>query len=399
MREHIHGAIQPTERLIMGNSQTICLFSTLYPPSMGGVQTYTASLADALRDKGFRVVVFACNTHGMKDITEENDIEIIRIPCHNVLGGRYPIPKVAASRPYWEKLKKQHVDYIVINTRFYPLSIQALAFAENLRIKPIVIEHGSAHLTMGNPVADRIVETAEHVMTKRCLRYPAQFYGVSKKASAWLNHFSIFSQGELPNAINADKYIKLSSGRDFRQELCLNNDDLLVSFIGRLVPEKGVQNLAKASQILAHENIVFALGGDGPLREDLKRKESKTFRILGRLNRSDTAALLLQSDLMCLPSRSEGFSTTLLEAAACGTPSLVTNVGGTDELIPNSEYGTILPDSTPGTISKAILEAKSDLPNIIQQGFFVRQLVENEYSWESTAAKLIDACERAQQPS
>ncbi|MFR3923757.1 MAG: glycosyltransferase [Collinsella sp.] len=44
--------------------------------------------------------------------------------------------------------------------------------------------------------------------------------------------------------------------------------------------------------------------------------------LLGRLSRKDLAALMLQSDACCLPSRSEGFSTVLLEAAACGTPLL-----------------------------------------------------------------------------
>ncbi len=64
-------------------------------------------------------------------------------------------------------------------------------------------------------------------------------YAVSKKASAWLSHFGIASAGELPNAIDADQYAANASQRDFRAELRIPADALLVASAGRLIPEKG----------------------------------------------------------------------------------------------------------------------------------------------------------------
>ena len=90
--------------------------------------------------------------------------------------------------------------------------------------------------------------------------------------------------------------------------------------MGRIVPEKGVRQLAEASRILSG-GIFIAMAGTGPYLQELRHLErNDVFRLLGRLSRQDTAALLAQSDVMCLPSRSEGFATTLLEAAACKTP-------------------------------------------------------------------------------
>ena len=53
-------------------SLRICLFSALYRPSMGGVETYTESLARALYEMGAEVTVATCNTHGLAAREREN---------------------------------------------------------------------------------------------------------------------------------------------------------------------------------------------------------------------------------------------------------------------------------------------------------------------------------------
>lgn len=380
----------------MSDKTCICLFSTLYLPSMGGVQIYTASVARALKTMDVRVIIVTCATHGKHGLQTENGIEIVRLPCRNLLGGRYPVPiSNEEARRLWQWLGSQTINHFVVNTRFYPLSIKALEFAENKGIVPLLIEHGSAHLTMGNAIIDKGVESVEHTMTRKCLQHPARYYAVSLKASAWLKHFGIESCGELPNSIDADSYARSASKRYFRDELGVDQNALFVSFIGRLVPEKGVRILADASQLLKERNIVIALGGDGPLLKELTERQGGALRVLGRLERADVAALLTQSDVMCLPSRSEGFATALLEAAACGTPSLVTDVGGTDELIPDERFGTILDGMDPRSVAQALIELDDNRDRLRSQSAKVAERVRNEYSWEKTARKMLDACAQA----
>lgn len=377
----------------MSDTPTICLFSSLYLPTMGGVQTYTASIARAFHECGSRVIVVCCALQAEPGLAVENGVEVLRLPCRPLLGGRYPVPTTA--RRQWEWLGLQQIDYIEVHTRFYPLSEQALAFAERKGVVPVLLEHGSAHLTMGNAMVDKGVQAVEHFMTRRCLRHPAAFYAVSKKASRWLGHFGISSCGELPNSIDADAYASEASDRDFRRELGAPEDALLVASVGRLVPEKGVLAMAEASKSLDSKRIVMALGGDGPLLDRLKAEEHDGFHVLGRLTRPDVAALLSQADLMCLPSRSEGFATSLLEAAACGTPALVTDVGGTDELIPDERFGTILSDAQPETIATALRSAQSQRQKLSEQGHSVSKLARNDYAWACTAAKTLEAFELA----
>ena len=418
--------------------KTICLFSALYAPSMGGVETYTENLARALVALGWRTIVVTMDTHGAGSgnaeatdsvsaatglqadersqageyaeahsyptcgspaTQDDSGVEVLRLPCRNALGGRYPLPhRNDEYRRMVTWLAAQAPRYVVVNTRFYELSIEGLAFARRLGVTPVLIEHGSAHLTMGGAATSKAVEAVEHLMTMRAKRHKPACYAVSKKASAWLSHFGIESHGELPNAIDADAYAAAASARDFRAELSIPDSALLVASAGRLVPEKGVLQLAQAAGKLegddSRADVHVVMAGAGPLEAQVAEMGCSKVHLVGKLNRADMAALLTQADAYCLPSRSEGFATTLLEAAACGTPAIVTNVGGTDELICDERFGTIIADMEADTIAAALENAAGNREQLAEQGRNVAARVRQICSWDRTAKLTLAACER-----
>ena len=380
------------------NMPTICIFSALYAPSMGGVETYTQNLAAALGAMGCRVVVVTMNTHGAAASEQHGSVEVVRLPCHSVLGGRYPVPKHNASyRQATERLIAAAPDHVVVNTRFYPLSLEGLKFARRLGVTPVLVEHGSAHLSMGSAPVNAVVEAVEHAVTALDVRQRPICYAVSKKASAWLAHFGMQSAGELPNAIDADAYAARASQRAFRDELGIPADALLVASAGRLVPEKGVMQLAQAAAQLAREgrNVHVVMAGAGPLEGQLTSMDAPNLHLVGKLDRADLAALYQQADVYCLPSRSEGFATTLLESAACGTPAVVTSVGGTDELIPSERFGTISPSMQPDAIADALRRADDGRGALQAQGRAVAERVREICSWRQTAQRTLEACRKA----
>lgn len=189
---------------------------------------------------------------------------------------------------------------------------------------------------MGNLAVNAAAEAIEHAMAVLGKRQRPVCYAMSKKASTWLAHFGIKSAGELPNAVDADEYVAGASSRNFRKELGIDRDALLIASVGRLEPEKGVARLAQAAARLACEdcNPHAAMAGAGPLEAQLAITDASNPHLVGKLSKPDLTALYWQADVYCLPSRSEGFAATLLESAACSTPAIVTNVDGTDELIP-----------------------------------------------------------------
>lgn len=382
----------------MKTSPCICFFSALYLPSLGGVETYTANLARELALKDMRVIVVTLDSHESKRVVSEQGIEVVRLPCCGLLGNRYPIAiKTKEYQSLWSWLENQHIDYVVVNTRFYPHSREGLSFARAKEITPILIEHGSAHLTLGNPLVDAGVQLVEHTITATERQFHASHWAVSSKASQWLSHFGIESCGELSNSINADAYVNSASSRNFRAEFNLPANTFIVAFAGRLVSEKGILELAQAVQEWnEYTPFVVLAAGDGPLREKLQAYENEYFQLLGRLESGDVAALLAQANVMCLPSRSEGFATSLLEAAACNTPVITTDIGGTDELIPNATYGTIIPNRNPATIRHALEEAVRNPQRIKNQGIQAGKLARSTYSWEKTAQRVLEACQKAQ---
>lgn len=381
------------------NFKTIGIFSAQYPPHVGGVEAFTQNIAHTLASLGHRVVVITNDTENLgAGSFVEGDIEIVRLPCMPLISGRLPIPKF---NPIRKELLNQLVQYrfdgILVNTRFYPHSLLGMSVAHRYDLRPLVLDHGSAWLSFSNPILDFFVRLYERAITAYGMfRYHPAYFGISKKSSEWLFNFRINSSGEIHNSIDSSSFRALSSGRDFRSEFNIPNNSFVVGFIGRFIPEKGIDALIEASKNpdLVNRGVVFLLAGTGPLVDKVKSSQSNSMIWVGRLRRDDVASLLLQCDALCLPSRSEGFSTTLLEASSCACPSIVTNVGGASELIPDNSYGQIIASPTASCISKAVINLVDNpvLRNLQSQNCLKH--VDASCSWNSSAKELLDAFER-----
>lgn len=374
-------------------SGSIALFSAQYPPHMGGIENFTQSAARALARRDNRVVVVTNDTEGLgAGWSDEGGVEVLRLPCVPLVSGRLPLPRAGAEcRRLLGELRARDVDGVLVNARFYPHSILGMRFARERGLQPVVLDHGSAWLSFSNPALDPCVRLYERLMTAWGRRYRPAYYGISQKSVAWLGELGIRAVGIISNAIDATEFRVLSSGRDFRSELGVGKDAFVVAFVGRLIPEKGVAAVIEASRAeeLRRRGVVFVLAGDGPLADEVRAVEGPGLQWVGPLGRPDVSALLQQADVLCLPSRSEGFATTLLEAAACGCPSVVTDVGGARELIPDARYGTIISSATAEEIVRALTcLGVEGSPDKIQSTQERQELVERSFTWDKTAAAI-----------
>ncbi|HEX4588917.1 MAG TPA: glycosyltransferase [Gemmataceae bacterium] len=126
---------------------------------------------------------------------------------------------------------------------------------------------------------------------------------------------------------------------DPRPRLGVDPDLPLVLFIGNLVPVKGVEILLDACGRLAQRGLKFTAGliGEGPLRAALERQVNRLglegqVKLLGPLPQRQLGDWYRAASVFVLPSYSEGVPCVLLEAAACGTPFVATQVGGIPEI-------------------------------------------------------------------
>ena len=367
----------------------IAIFSAQYPPHMGGIENFTQNLARALGNRGHAVTVVTNDTNSIgAGWDREDNFDVLRLPCVPLVDGRLPLPKPSAvRRELLKELDAREFDGVLVNARFYPHSLLGMKIARARGLAPLVLDHGSAYLSFSNPLLDPCVRIYEHVMTALGKRYKPRYFGISHKSVEWLRTFGIKAEGVISNSIDAAEFRECASRRDFRAELELDKDDFLVAFVGRLIPEKGISAIIEASRTseLSNRHVVFALAGDGPLADEVKAAEGPNLCWMGRLGKDDVSALLQQSDALCLPSRSEGFSTTLLEAGACGCPAVVTDIGGARELIPDEHYGTIIKSMAASSIIAAIVHLADDPLLLMEQRRDYQSLVEKNYSWNSTA--------------
>lgn len=96
------------------------------------------------------------------------------------------------------------------------------------------------------------------------------------------------------------------------------------------------------------------------LEQEVLNAGSRDILLVGRLDPSDIAALLMQGDIFCLPTVSEGFSTSMLEATAAGMGIIITKTGGVEDLLGGDDYGIVLADDSPDAVADAIMTFCND---------------------------------------
>ncbi len=342
----------------MGYSYAIV--SALYHPHTGGVENFTRHLAHELVLQGNTATVITSRLSEDEPEVEEQDdgVRVYRLPSRVLLGGRLPlVRKNRRYRELFSELAGLPFDRVLVNTRFYPLSIEGLRLARRLGAEAVVLDHGSAYLSLGTPCIDACIRGYEHAMTAKARSFHPVFAGISRKSCAWLATFGIRTAHVIPNAIDAHKFRNCASHRDFRAEFSIGAETKLIAFVGRLAPEKGAEQLADAAALLG-DGYAFLFAGEGHLRRSIEKKGLSNVVLLGNVSRGDVSALLSQSDALCLPTRSEGFCTALLEARAWNLPCVVTDVGGVDEIFGNgSPAAFILASTSPADIAEKLDEA------------------------------------------
>lgn len=371
----------------------ICIFSAQYLPHMGGVERYTYNLAKKLKENGDQVVVVTSNTGDLPAYEEKEEATIYRFPVFDIMDGRYPVLKFNSGFfKFDKKLKNEKFDLILINTRFYPHSVYGTFLAKRQKTRCIMLEHGTSHMTVHSKIGDLVEQIVEHCLTEIDKWNCKEFYGVSEACTDWLKHFHIKAKGVLYNSINLEEIEEIPVQEELRRKYSIPEDATVIAFTGRLLKEKGILQLMDAVVQLREEGnqVYLLIAGDGDEEKTVGEKAQKGIIPLGRLEFREVVNMLKQSDIFCLPSDSEGFSTSVLEAAACRCYIITTEKGGSKEMIINREYGMIIPVNDVETIKKALKE-------VIYENEYRRSAVEKtyhrlkaNYTWDIVAKKVDD---------
>lgn len=193
----------------------------------------------------------------------------------------------------------------------------------------------------------QVLKWAARISARHC----ASVIAISKEMKTWweLTGSAPERTPWIPLGINPDRFHYSPNAREERK---LSESKLVLLYAGRFSMEKGLNDLIEAlsrikplSQI---EGVQIILIGKGPQASELKERISKEgldqmVRMYSWVPQDELKYWYSAADALILPSHSEAFSRTILEALICGTPVIGTRITGTEDHIRDGVNGFLFP--------------------------------------------------------
>lgn len=200
----------------------------------------------------------------------------------------------------------------------------------------------------------------------------------------------------VPNGVDIEEF-KPAGKAHARKLLNLPQEKNIVLFVGALRKIKGVDYLIEAAKDFVNTNTdLFMVGRDDGLRKSLEKRAQELkiadhIRFTGPVNHEDVPLWISASDILVLPSLSEGRPNVVLEALACEVPVVATDVGGIPELMVDGETGYLVPAKNPLELSRKInklLENKNQRESMGKLGR--KSIIQRGLTWKAHGKKTVD---------
>ena len=224
----------------------ILIFAAYFHPHIGGYEKIVYELSRRLVQSGYEIDVLTCNTERVAANEKLDGIHIYRLPCWNALNSLYPIPKPCpTSFKILRKLLRKNYDAIHTQTRFFITSFLGLILAKLKRTPLVHTEHGARHSLVPNKIVDLISRAYDHSIGALLVKSARRNIGVSEAACEFLKHLGAANAQVIYNGIDTTTF-KKKEDTNYRQKLGISNDSIVITFVGRLIYAKGVQDLISA---------------------------------------------------------------------------------------------------------------------------------------------------------
>lgn len=150
---------------------------------------------------------------------------------------------------------------------------------------------------------------------------------------------------------------------EVRTPLGLKNDDFVFGFVGRITKDKGVNEILEAflsSQAGAKLLLVGAEEGLDTLEQQLLQKAKSHPDVIFQGSVTDVERYFAAIDVLLLPSYREGFGNVIIEAAAMGTPAIVSNIPGPIDAVDPGKTALVVPVKNVSELRKAMERTRGD---------------------------------------
>jgi glycogen(starch) synthase len=345
-------------------------------PGIGGVETFSQQLIDALRGCGHTFTVVAS---GRPATAEEPEmmgcIPVWRFPFATALD-RHDLRQILTSGSQIDDLlRRVQPDLIHLNTTgpsvfFYLRSSTAIQIPTLLTLHmplPTVRQPGS--------LAGRVLNTVTHVVgvSNAILQEALQAMPVIAGRTS-LIHNALETPPLAPSSLPPASPVLLCAGRLTQQK----GFDVAIDAFTRVLPR-----YPKATLLLA---------GEGDLRIELEQQSvrlglEQQVQFLGRVSHQEVYRLLNQATLLLVPSRYEPFGLVALEAAQMARPVVASRVDGLEEVVVHGETGLLVKPDDSDALADAILALLDHPATSMEYGRKAKQRAERQFNF----ARFVDA--------
>lgn len=208
-------------------------------------------------------------------------------------------------------------------------------------------------------------------------------FGITKKTLHIIANGN--ANGVDVNYFNPDLFSSTDKEK-LKNELKITPDDFVFVFVGRLVGDKGINELMEAFTRLASENRNIKLLLVGPMEPELDPLLPETAdqiethpNVISVGWQDDIRPYLAISEALVFPSYREGFPNVVLQAGAMGLPSIVTNINGSNEIVENGNNGLVIPVKDASAIFNAMTRLASDKNTYISLHKNARAMITSRY--------------------
>ncbi len=195
----------------------------------------------------------------------------------------------------------------------------------------------------------------------------------------------------VPNGVNINLFQDVERDYDFRRRYAMDNEKIIL-FMGRLVYEKGIQNLIAAMpKILAnYHDSKLVICGKGGMINELRNQANRLglgnkVYFAGYMNAKNVQKMYKCADVSVFPSTYEPFGIVALEAMLSGTPIVVSDIGGLNEIVDHGINGMKSYAGNANSLADSILTLLFDqkLCNTVVKN--AQSKVKKDYNWQKIA--------------
>lgn len=391
-----------------------CPLATLGGKDTGGMNVYVRELTRQFGEMGIRVDVFTRSQdehvpHILHDLGYGN--RVVHVPA----GPEVPMPKQELAtflpdfaRGIQEFVHLKNLKYDIIHSHYWMSGLAAKELNVNWNV-PIIHMFHTLGLMKQRVARDAGEREGEYriIGEREVIRLADRIVAATPAELAqlqWLYEADIKKIVVIPPGVDISHFYPIPED-EAKEFIGVPPCDHMLLFVGRIEPLKGIDTLIEALSIMRKDQVFVCLtviGGDPATDQDYHRSEMARLQLLrekygledlitflGSRSQDTLPYYYSAADAVVVPSHYESFGLVALEAMACGTPVVASQVGGLAFLIQDGVTGYTVPADDPQALADRLTTLIND-PELRQRMGERAARMARDYRWQRIADQVLN---------